>query len=81
MTTYTLSWHHKVDGEWKRSSTTFDADVLPTFEESCSRISLLSNIAEAHNLQLEYGYPAIPYVQRKHKVKNTNSWKPKRYGK
>lgn len=48
MTTCTLSWWHKVCGKWKRSSSTFVADALPTFEEACERITT----GNAYSVQL-----------------------------
>ncbi len=81
MTTYTASLWTKVGREWKRCYRTFEATVQPTPEEIYNMIDHTPGQHDVHNVQLEEGAPATVYTVRKHKGKNTNSWKPRRYGK
>jgi hypothetical protein len=80
MTTYTVSWFSKIGNEWKRCHSTFDSPVEPTYEEVCNLIDHTPGQSDPYCVQLEVGDPAVPYVPRKHKGKNTNAWKPRRYG-
>lgn len=83
MTTYTFSFYAKVGDKWTRFSRTVDQrpDLVDWPEMARQMVAGYGvSVIGKDTLQLEEGNPAIQYVQRKHKGKNTNAWKPKRYG-
>ena len=88
MKTYILSFYAKPQGQWVKYSHTFEHETMPTREdvmaitqEMCERIGAL--VIADHTLQLEEANPASEYIEKVAgwpPKKNTNAWKPKRYG-
>jgi len=82
MTTYTLSWYTRkmTDGEWGKWIRHVKVhDDLEKAKVEYER--LFNSIPDALGWQLESTDPASPYAPKHHKGKNTNAWKPRRYGK
>lgn len=75
MTPYTISYYRKIEGQWIKTTHEFKEETL----DDAQRIyrTLMDGVI-ANNVQLEAGMPATPYIPQ-HK-KNTNAWKPRKYG-
>jgi hypothetical protein len=75
---YFLSWYAKdEDGRWVRH-TKMVGDDLEKAKVEYER--LFNSNTNTLGWQLESNEPASTYAPRKHKSKNTNAWKPRRYG-
>jgi hypothetical protein len=68
MSLYTVSWCVKEDSEWVKR-----VERVEYPDDDAARKHIFPQ--EAIDSPI-----ATPYIHKSHKAKNTNAWKPKRYG-
>jgi hypothetical protein len=76
MSIYTVSWYVKDDGKLVKR-----VERVEYPDEDAARKHVFPHEAiDSPYVQIESGPLTTPYSPKKCKAKNTNSWKPKRYG-
>ena len=71
-----VSWCVKDDGQWVKR-----VERVEYPDDDTARKHVFPQAAiDSPYTQIETGPLATPYAPEKVKVKNTNAWKPKRYG-
>lgn len=76
MSLYTVSWCVKDDGQWVKR-----VERVEYRNDDAARKHVFPHEAiDSPYTQIESGPLATPYTPKSHKAKNTNAWKPKRYG-
>jgi hypothetical protein len=76
MSLYTVSWCVKEGGEWVKR-----VERVEYPDDDAARKHVFPHEAiDSPYVQIESSPIATPYIPKSHKTKNTNAWKPKRYG-
>jgi hypothetical protein len=79
MTSYTLSYWTKVDGEWVRVVKPIEAPCLDAAKTEAENILKETNLF-THNITLEPGDGRLNSSEAAKRKKNTQAWKPRQYG-